>query len=192
MSQLHPHGGRQPETHGAKPTGVDPAARLVKQVILGCEHLVLSHIGCDKGVAAGGPIQRLDNVLRLDNIAATGFIAGLGINTVTVAPFIDLLPPVCHRFIIQPLATVLQLINHFPQHHIAGTDNRNIRLDGFGDRCGIHIDMDDCCRGAELAGCVGYPIIKTSTDGQNHIGVMHCRIGFKSAVHTEHANKLGI
>src|SRR5437870_12820235 len=42
VSELHTHGRRQAEAHGAQAPGVDPAARLVEFVELRRPHLVLT------------------------------------------------------------------------------------------------------------------------------------------------------
>src|SRR5690606_42161763 len=44
MGDLHPHGCRQAEAHGAETSRVNPAARLIEPVVLRGEHLMLTNI----------------------------------------------------------------------------------------------------------------------------------------------------
>src|SRR5690606_33751643 len=64
--ELYAHCCRQTKTHGAETAGVDPTARLVEQVVLGSEHLVLTYVRSYVGIALSHLIQRLNNLLRFD------------------------------------------------------------------------------------------------------------------------------
>ena len=52
--------------------------------------------------------------------------------------------------------------------------------------------MNNLSARAKFAHGVGDPIIKTSAHRQNHIGVMHCHVGFIKTVHAQHSQKLSI
>ncbi|MNO79244.1 hypothetical protein D3C76_704080 [compost metagenome] len=89
-AQFHTHGRRETEAHGAQATGVDPAVRLVETVVLGREHLVLTNVRSNKGIAIGNFAQGLDHCLRLDDAAIALIVRE---HAAIAAPFIDLLPP---------------------------------------------------------------------------------------------------
>ena len=67
--------------------------------MLGNKHLVLTHIGGDIGIAVGNAMQRLHDLLRLDNTI------GMRRDTqgIFFAPFAYLLPPGRKRLVIDPL-----------------------------------------------------------------------------------------
>jgi len=69
VRELHTHGRRQAEAHGAQAPGVDPAARLVEFVELRRPHLVLADVGSYKCIAFGDFVESLEHELRLDDLA---------------------------------------------------------------------------------------------------------------------------
>jgi hypothetical protein len=90
LGQLDAHGVGNAHTHGAQATGIDPAAGLVKLVVLRSPHLVLAHVGRDVGVGVLGHVpQCLHHILRLDDIA----LAHAVFHAIALAPAVDGFPP---------------------------------------------------------------------------------------------------
>src|SRR5690606_27046423 len=82
--------------------------------------------------------------------------------------------------------------DHLGQHTVDRANDRDVGLDGFGDRGRIDVDVDDLGVRAELAGTVDHAVIETGTDGQDDVGVVHGQVRGIAAVHAEHADELAI
>ena len=67
--ELDAEGGRQSETHGAEPAGINPTPWLVEGVELGRPHLMLADIRSDVGIAMGHFVELLQHVLGFDGVA---------------------------------------------------------------------------------------------------------------------------
>ncbi len=188
---LHAHGRRKTEAHGAQAAGVDPAIGLVEAIVLGRKHLMLPNVGGNEGVATRHFPQRLDNRLRLDD-AAVALVVREQVTITT--PFVDLLPPGGLGIGIRAFTHLLIDSKHFCQYAFNRANNRNIGLDGLGNRRRIDIDMDDLGVRAELAGVIAIDdtVIKACTDGQDHVCVMHGQVGGVAAVHAKHTDELTI
>ena len=52
--------------------------------------------------------------------------------------------------------------------------------------------MNDFGIWTEFCRVIGYAVIKTRTNTQNHIGVVHGHVGFIGTMHAQHTNKLWI
>ena len=146
---------------------------------------MLTDVGSHKGLALGHFIELFNHVLRHDVVfllVTQGF---------ATTPLFDLLPPVRH-FRISLEAAVEQL-EHLINDIVDVTDDRHIDLDPLGDRRRIDVDVDDTTLlTTEMLGIADDSVVKASTDRQDHVGVVHCVVGFESAVHAEHANKLAV
>src|SRR5690606_4502900 len=110
--ELHADGRREAEAHRAEATGVDPAPRLVEEIVLRGEHLVLTHVRGDVGVAPGYLIKGPDHPLRFDEL--TLLVADL--QAFAAAPMIDALPPGLQGFLIRLLPGGFDQLDHFLEY----------------------------------------------------------------------------
>ena len=67
-----------------------------------------------------------------------------------------------------------------------------MRHDGFRNRRRVDINMNHFGIWTEFCWIIGYTVIETRTDTQNHISIVHGHIGFIGTMHTQHTNKLWI
>src|SRR5690606_29551730 len=143
VGHLCAHGVGQAHPHGAQATGVQPATRFVKLVVLGRPHLVLTDIGRDDGLATRDFPQLLDDELRLDD--AVGAFVGQAAAT---PPFLDLLPPLgqgCaiaggfgRRLFVQG--------QHVFEHALDVAHDRHVDPHSLGNAGGVDVDVDDFAR----------------------------------------------
>ncbi|MCY1428653.1 hypothetical protein D9M71_445440 [compost metagenome] len=188
-AQLHAHGRRETEAHGAQATGVDPAVRLVETVVLGREHLMLTDVRSNKGIAIGDFAQGLDHCLWLDDAAVPLIVRE---HAAIAAPLIDLFPPGIQRSLLWLLTDFLEGRDHFGQDAFNWPYDRHVSLDGLGDRSRVDIDVDDLGIRAELGSTVDHAVVETSADSEDHVGMVHRQVGGVTAVHAKHAEELAI
>ena len=60
--------GREPESHRAQPTGIDPRPRFHEFIELRRPHLVLADVGRDDRLPAGAPVNHVDHKLGFDHL----------------------------------------------------------------------------------------------------------------------------
>ncbi len=188
MLQRRTHGIGQADPHGAETAGVEPATRLVELVILRRPHLMLTDVGSDDRVAAGHLIQFLHDVLRHDDtLLHAVFHALLG------APLLDFLPPRRQHLGIRAGIPGIQQAQHFLEDIRNVADDRHIDLDAFGNRRGIDVDVDDLARHrGKVLRIADHPVVKTGTDGQQYVAMLHGQVGLDRAVHAGHAKELAV
>jgi hypothetical protein len=86
--KLHPHRGRQTESHGPKPAGIDPAAGLIECVKLRGPHLMLADIRGDIRITLGCMVELFDHMLGFNGLAFT-----IITEAIDGLPLLDALPP---------------------------------------------------------------------------------------------------
>ena len=190
LGQLDAHGVGNAHAHGSKAAGIDPAAWLVKAVILCGPHLVLAHVGRDVGVRILGHVpQRFHHILRLDHVA----LAVVVLQAILLAPGFDLVPPGTQSAPIELGRAFLDHGDHFTQHVFHVADDGNIHLHPLGDARRVDVNMDDLAFVLrKVLGVSNDAVVKACTHSQQHIAVLHGVIGFHRAVHAQHAQVLAV
>src|SRR3569832_1669719 len=183
--ELHAHRGGQAEAHGAEAARVDPAARLVKLVVLRGPHLVLTDVRCHEGVAVGDLVQLLEHVLRLDDLARA-----VVLEAVHAAPFADLPPPRRERLLVWLALGGLHEADHVVQHHVDRADDGHVDLHVLRDRRGVDVDLHDLRGRTEFLHVARDAVGDARADGDQHVAVVHGLVGFIGAVHAQHAEEL--
>ena len=185
VGKLGAHGGRNAKTHGAKATRIDPLARLGKGVVERSKHLMLTHVGGDKGLPLGHLVKRLNDLLWLDQ-GGMGFIS----QTIAGAPLGDLAPPVRQRLLVVVEAALADHFQHLLQHGFHRADDGHVGLHRLGDGGGVYVDVNYGGVGTELGHVVGHAVIKAGTHGEDEIRVVHCLVRFEGTMHAQHADEL--
>ena len=75
-ADLGADGRRHGEAHGAETTGVHPRVGVVELPVLAGPHLVLTDAGRDDAVVGRVVAERLEHVLRLEQLARLGLLVG--------------------------------------------------------------------------------------------------------------------
>ncbi len=96
VAHLHAHGRWQSKSHRAESAGVNPTPWFVKVIILGGEHLMLTHVRTHKSVSAGDFVQALNGQLRQNRFIRLGL--QIVIQAVFRTPVFELLPPAFQTF----------------------------------------------------------------------------------------------
>ena len=149
---------------------------------------MLTHLGCDVGVFVFGQfIEALNRILRLDR----GFRTAIG-QTVLRLPCLDFSQPRRDFLCIRRFAQRFPFRKHILQHACAIAHNTDIDAHILIDRRWINIDMDLFRMWRERIQPTRDTVIKTRTDADHHIAIMHRHIGLVCPVHPEHAEPLRI
>ena len=156
---------------------------------------MLSHVRRHIGLTVCRFIEGENRILRHDGAGLC--IAAPVPKAVSIAPTVNLLPPLRQyvRIRQRPLITIhlcCQLLVQLVQNRAHGAYDGDINRHDFGNRGGVNINMNDFGPGAKFRHRIGHAIIKTCTDSQNHIGVMHGHVGFIKTVHAQHTQKLPV
>jgi hypothetical protein len=94
---------------------------------------------------------------------------------------------------IRFLAGLAQDVQHFAQHVLDVAHDGHIHLHALGNGRRVHVDVDDLLRlRQEVRRHTDHAVVKTRTDGNQHITVLHRHIGFVGTVHAQHAEELRI
>ncbi len=128
-----------------------------------------------------------DHMLRLDDIL--GLLVG---QAMLAPPAFDLVPPAIKR-----LGFDLVLFGFPDFHHVFKdmtdiADNPDIDRNVFVDRALINIDLDFLRTRREEIKVAGHAVIKSCTNRNHHIAIVHGHVRFVRTMHAQHAKILFI
>ena len=150
---------------------------------------MLAYVRRDVGVCAlGHVVQGFDHKLGLDY----RLVVAVVFQAITTTPAFDGFPPTGQRLGVWLLSGFFDHVDHLDQHIFNVAHDWHVNLHALGNTGRIDIDMDDLAFVLrEVLGIANHTVVKTGTNGQQYIAMLHGVIGFDGAVHAEHAEKFG-
>ena len=146
---------------------------------------MLTDVGRHVRIAVSQPPDGFNYRLRF-NLAALRVV----LQAVTRAPLFNLLPPVAD-FIQRLLGLlVFEQLQHLFQHQAGVANDRHVGRHRLGYRSRIDIDMQYRRVRTVPGQIICRTIVEAHANGENHVGIVHGHVGFISAMHAQHPQRL--
>ena len=127
--------------------------------------------------------------MGLDNFRVVAVV----LHAIALAPAVDGGPPGSQCIVVGLEARLFDHGNQFGQHIFDIAHDGHIDLHALGNAGRIDVDVNDLAFVLrKVLGVANDAVVKTRTHGQQHVAVLHGIVGFPGAVHTQHAQELGV